>query len=392
MSRSFLLLMTMLALAAFAAPAYGQLLTCSDAGAGDCHFFHFHVQSYNDRSKNFVELYGTNRFATIEACEAERTRKMDVEQQAVTYVLKLAPRARVKASNFGPCHCDMTSTPSSRFHLDDESRFRQMHLQRDIALQLLEEAYDKGMPTDSPVALGLSTGPTSWVASAWPTVADVPPDSPDRFLSTEPPQPRKTEISAVQTSQLDTSRYTLVEIAFDSEVPLETVTIDDDSSEADPAAGFVNEEIAAVQSHLSAVLGMEEGSRKERLLELIQQRVQLLSNLSRLVQTAGPSSALGSGIAAAHDQEMRRGIVGSIFGPTVEQHWSPEDPQEMLIELPDSIVTDPVAVLRDPGNRFSRQERQLALYVFLMRTGGLTENQEIWLSGIIESWLKEETS
>ncbi len=59
----------------------------------------------------------------------------------------------------------------------------------------------------------------------------------------------------------------------------------------------------------------------------------------------------------------------------------------MLIDFPDSIDTDPVAVLRDSGNRFPVSDKQLALYAFLMRSGSLTENQEIWLSGIIESYL-----
>lgn len=387
MSRSFRWFMTVVACVTLGAPVSAQVLTCSDAGEGECRFFHYHVQSYNDRSRNFTELYGTNRFATMEACEAERTRRMGIEKQAVSYVLKLAPRARVKESNFGPCHCDRTSEPSSRYYLDDERRFSQMHLQRDIALQLLEEAYDKGLATDSPIALGLSSEPTKWVSSLWPSIADVPPDSADRFLSVTAPAPRQTEVSAVQTSQLDASRYELVEIGFDSELPFETITVGDDASGADPAAEFVNQEIAEVQAHLPAVLEMDEGTQKEQLLELIQQRVQLLSNLSRLVQTSGPSSALTSRITNASDQSTRRELVGMMFGPLVASHWSPAEPEQMLIDLPDAIVTDPVAVLRDAGNRFSIEERQLALYVFLMRTGGLTENQEIWLSGVIDTYL-----
>lgn len=380
-------LMTMLMLSASAIPAGAQILTCSDAGSGECHFVHYHVQSYNDATRNFVELYGTNRFATIELCEAERTRRMNIEKQLVSYVLKLAPRARVKESNFGSCHCDMTSDPASRYFLDDASRFERMHLQRSISFQLLEEAFDKGLPTDSPLALGLSSPPTNWVASLWPAVAEVPDDSPDRFLSTEAPAPRRTEISAVQNSQLDTTRYELVEISFGSEIPLETVTIGDESSTIDPAADFVNSEIAAVQAHIPAVLNMEEGPRKERLLELVQQRVQLLSNLSRLVQTAGSSSSLASGIARAQDETVRRELISRMFGPLVAEHWSPAEPDAMLIDLPDSIDTDPVAVLRDSGNRFPLDQKQLALYAFLMRSGSLTENQEIWLSGIIESYL-----
>ncbi len=292
MSRLSVLIMTVLMLAASAAPACAQILTCSDAGSGECHFVHYHVQSYNDATRNFVELYGTNRFATTELCEAERTRRMDVEKQLVSYVLKLAPRARVKESNFGPCHCDMTSDPASRYFLDDRSRFERMHLQRSISLQLLEEAFDKGLPTDSPLALGLSSPPTNWVASLWPAVAEIPDDSPDRFLSTEPPTPKKTEVTAVQNSQLDADRYELVEIAFDSRIPLETVIIGDEGSGVEPAADFVNSEIAAVQARIPAVLDMEEGPRKAHLLDLVQQRLQLLSNLSRLVQTAGPSSSL----------------------------------------------------------------------------------------------------
>lgn len=369
--------------------AHAQVMTCSETGSGDCHFVHYHVQSYNDKTRGTVEFYGTNRFATMDACEAERSRRMSVEKQAVSHVLKLASRARVKESNFGICHCDKTSDPSNRYFLSDDDRFKQMHLQREVTLQLLEEAFDKGLPTDSPIAEGLSTRPTSFVSSLWPNVARIPPDSPDRFLGPEPPQPLSTEITAIQTSQLDTSRYELVEIGFGEEVPLETVTIHETGGR-DPASAFVNAEISELQRHLPVILDMEESNRKERVLELIQQRMQLLSNLSRLVQTSGQSSAFARTIETATSDVERKELVGRIFGAVVQSHWSADQPEGLLIEIPDSIIADPVAVLRDSGRRFSREERQLALYAFLLKTGTLTENIEIWLSGIIENSLSNE--
>lgn len=378
---------TILATLVLSLPAAAQVLTCTDAGSGDCHYYHYHVQSYNGDTRSFVELYGTNRFATIEACEAEKNRRMSIEKQAVGFVLKQAPRARVKESRFGPCHCDMTSDESNRYHLNDDARFNQMHRQREMALQLLEEAFDKGLTNDSEIAQGLASRPTSFAASLWPNTTEVPPDSPDRFLAPQAPEPKETEVSSVQTGQLDASRYVLADISFGDEIPLETIVIDEESEGIDAASEFVNAEIAEVQTHLPTVLDMGEGTEKERLLELIQQRVQLLSNLSRLVQTAGSTSALATGIASAETATERSEMIGRIFGDEVRTHWAPAEATDLLIDIPESVTTDPVAVLRDPGERFDLETRQLALYVFLMRTGALTENQEIWLSGLIESIL-----
>lgn len=371
----------------WAVPSAAQVLTCAEAASGDCRAYHYHVQSYNDLTRSSVELYGTNRFATIEACQAERDRRMNVEKQAVEFVLREASRARVKESNFGPCHCDMTSDPSSRHYLKDDQRFRQMHLQREMTLQLLGEAYDKGMDPASPIVEGLSARATSFVSSTWPNATAVPPDSPDRFLAPEPPVPMPTSVSASQASQLDSSRYQLVDIAFGEELPLETLTIEAESGIA-PGSLFVNEEIAAIQARLPAVLDLPEGREKERLLELIQQRFQLLSNLGRLVQTAGSRSRLSREIVAATSPEGRNALVTKLFGEKVGRSWAPDNFRDLLVEVPDAVAVDPVAVLRDASSRFTTEQKQLALYVFLMRTGTLTENQEIWLTGMIESNLE----
>lgn len=375
-----------------AVPAWTQTLTCASAHSADCRTYHFHIQPNRQTTGYGTELYGINRFPTIESCETERTRLMTAEKDAVSFVLRVASRAKVGVSNFGPCHCDMTGDSSSRHYLTDQQRFQQRHLQREITLQLLQEALAKGLSPGDPVAEALAARPSSFRTTMWSATVAPPPDSPHRFLDTGAPSMMATGVSSVPPRQLDTSRFELAQITFGSEIPLQMLAADAGTRGRSHGADFLDAEIAETQSHFLDVLDMEESERRERLVELIQQRIQLLSNLSRLVETAGPSSNLARAMAAAEGSDDRLNLIGTIFGADVRHHWRAERPEDLLLDIPPSVSSDPVAILRDPGRRFSHDDRKLALYVFLLRNGSLTESQEMWLSELVESSLQQTPS
>src|ERR1051326_9545524 len=49
------------------------MLDCPSAGSvAHCETFHFHVQMYRPDSRTFVDLWGTNQFASQAACERAR--------------------------------------------------------------------------------------------------------------------------------------------------------------------------------------------------------------------------------------------------------------------------------------------------------------------------------
>lgn len=375
-----------------AVPAWTQTLTCASAHSADCRTYHFHIQPNRQTTGYGAELYGINRFPTIEGCEAERTRLITAEKDVVSFVLRVASRAKVGVSNFGQCHCDMTGDPSSRHYLTDQQRFQQRHLHREVTLQLLQEALGKGLAPGDPLAEALAARPSSFRTTMWSATVAPPPDSPHRFLDAGAPSMMATGVSSVQPRQLDTSRFELAEITFGSEIPLPMVAVDRRTSGLVHGSDFVDAEIAETQSHFLEILDMEESERRERLVVLIRQRIQLLSNLSRLVETAGPSSNLARAMAAAGDRDDRLALIGTIFGADVRHHWRAERPEDLLLDIPSSVSSDPVAILRDPGRRFSVDDRKLALYVFLLRTGSLTESQEIWLSELVESSLQQTPS
>lgn len=81
-------------------------------------------------------------------------------------------------------------------------------------------------------------------------------------------------------------------------------------------------------------------------------------------------------------------LIRKLFGTVVGAHWSARKPSDFAFDVPTAINTDPVGKLRDNSGKVNADDRRLALYVFLSQNPSLTEAQEAWARGIIESMLK----
>ncbi|HEY5611810.1 MAG TPA: hypothetical protein VIL97_11415 [Thermoanaerobaculia bacterium] len=418
-----------------------QALTCS-TGSGaapqNCTLFHHHVQVWRPDTKTFVELYGTNAFASLSSCENARAAQQRRNQAIVDQVKRTEPKAQYELNRFGPCHCDQTGDKGNPYYLDDEGRLRQLRSSEELNSKIRERLYDLGVKSDSELIRSLSAPPPNYGASVWAKNVTMP----ELGGSTAVEIPNESEIKdtaigneAVSTGAMD-SDLPLVDVAIavvprnasqpdeaavseapETEEPADAVadaapeegaseegtaeeaaleqtatafatTSNDDETTA-AAERLVNYETARVQNVLKASSAVTDAALRNKIFQSCMDRLQLLPNLRRIIEASGSRSLLASLARQANDETGRLNLATRLFGEQFKKHWAPADAKDIVLDAPTEVGDDPIAVLRDSTGRFGSGQRRLALYLVLARNSSLTSNQELWLSGLIESFLAE---
>jgi hypothetical protein len=367
-------------LAAAPAPASAQALTCATAAAGDCTLVHYHTRVWDPRNKTSFEILGHNAFGTMEKCEEARAKDEARNRAAIDHLLKVAPRMKTGANVYGPCHCDPTWTKGDPAFIAEAARLQVTRAARTIDLAMLNLLVEKDLPADGELARRYEPTSSTFRTASWPLgiTRATAPDA-DRALSDATETLMETTIIAQAPVDAEPTQLALKGITYDD---LAGLTVTESEAAPSPArADFLGSEIARFAALLDRV---DELSQKDLVIDSCQERVQVLSNLQRLIETAGPSSRLARANLERTVEDDRLRLVGDLFGASVAAHWAPADPAAMDIAIPEAIDGDPLAVLRDTAGKFDRDQRKLALYRLLAGDANLTESQEVWLASLIE--------
>lgn len=379
-----------LALLAFASPAAAQVLTCTTNASDQCNGVHYHVQLWNPETKGFAEIFGHNTFSTLQACEAAKKHEETINQNALAHLAKVAPRLKAQPAKFGPCHCDMTRTRSDPHYLEDAQRVQLMRRERELKLMMLELLLDNELTLDSDLARAHISTPSSRVlASYWPRELVVPEIKGNKLLDPDRSQAKDTTVQVSRTQSTAGANLAPVEVVFDPAMFARSVSKgsgDATASAAGPA--FINDEISRINAVIENV-AQSNSDDAGAILEACNERIQVLTNLARLAETAGQRSRLAAAIGSARGEEARVKTVRALFGDRVSQHWSPSKPADLVFPVPSDIGNDPVAALRDSSERYTAEQKKLALYLVLARNATLTDTQQIWLAGIADAQLAQ---
>jgi hypothetical protein len=368
-------------LSAFALNAGAQSLLCPGSNPAGCPKTHFHIRIWSPETKNVTEMTGINRFASTEACELERQRQETANADAIRFLATAAPRMKTQPNRYGPCHCDMTDEPSNPLYLDTMKRVSQLRLEQQTRSELLLELFEKKLPTDSELATALSNAPSRLHPATMARTGVIPTASGSHLLG--PVQLKDTSVSGAAKDGNWQSELKLVEVRIartaEGEAPAPVA--------ADQNA-FITSETARIRE-IVLTTAQGDSENKGSILQAAAERMQLLSKLGRLIESAGPQSTLATAATAATEHAgSRRSFIAMLFGPQAADHWDPADPAMMALTVPAEISADPVAVLRDTSNRFGPDQKKQALYAFLLQNP-LVESDEPWLSSIAESHLEE---
>jgi hypothetical protein len=412
-------LTTSILLAALVAGAPGAVaqapLTCQ-SGAGidpsNCAVVHYHVKMYRPDTKTSMELTGLNQFASRAACEAALAAEKARNAAVVDFLKKNEPRLQYQADQFGPCHCDMTRVPSSANYLDDVKRANEQRAQGDILTRVRLRLLDSNALPNSELVRSLRVVPSSFDAALWPTLVVSPaqkelestpqplPESAIKVTSVGADAPTAAPTQAIDFPLVDvpTPKDVMViravapsVISTDPEAEPSEVSPDtapaEAPSEANAAEAFVNYETARVQAILKAAGQIDDAGLKKSIFEAAMARLQLLSNLKLVVETAGARSRLAAAFGAADDETARLDLVAKLFGESVRAHWAPTDARDAIIDIPEELTGDPFAVLRESTGKYDGEQQRQALYHLLARTSNLTSSQLLSLSDLMQSFL-----
>src|ERR1051326_5297139 len=128
------------------------MLDCPSAGSvAHCETFHFHVQMYRPDSRTFVDLWGTNQFASQAACERARDAQVKRDLEVVNYLRTRGGEQNYGADHFGSCHCDMSLDKTNPRYLGDVQRTAQLRLAEEVRQRVRERLVDTGLPSDSEI-------------------------------------------------------------------------------------------------------------------------------------------------------------------------------------------------------------------------------------------------
>ena len=150
----------------------------------------------------------------------------------------------------------------------------------------------------------------------------------------------------------------------------------------DVADAFISYESQRIQNVLKVSGSIGDEAVKAQVLDACTQRIQLLSNLRSIIVGSGARSRLVAAANGAKKESERLAVVSKLFGSDIAPHWAPKDAADVIF---DPGITDPERVLRDATS--SDQEKRHALYV-LLATSSSTEQQQMWLTSVIEALLK----
>jgi hypothetical protein len=414
-SAAFLMLLA----APLAATAQTMLDCPSAASVAHCDTFHFHVQMYRPDNRTFVDLWGINQFASQASCERARDAQLKRNLAVVNYFRTTRGEQNYEADRFGLCHCDMSLDKTNPRYLGDAQRVAQLRLVEDVRQRVRERLLDSGLQSDSEIVhsvaptagesmVGLpkmvkvpaSTGvaqvtnadqlkSTKAVDRAQPTVAalddlplvDVTGGGLNGAAAPPPPAPVVAATVAPTTSGEGAAAPPSTPPPAPTPMPEVSVAPDEDAAET-----FINSETQRIQNVLKASSGITEEEVKAKIYEACMQRIQLLSNLRTLIQTAGAKSRLADFARNAHSESERLAFVGKLFGDDMRAHWAPADARDVIVPA-NAAETDPESVLRDSSGKVTDQQKKHALYVLLARSQP-TEEQQLWLSTVADSLLQ----
>jgi len=413
--------------------ALAQPLVCPPVAAvagRPCETFHYHVLLFRPDTRELLEVYGINQFASMGACERARDAQFK-RNMAVVEFMRTQRRDWWQADKFGPCHCDMTIERASPNALTDAARAQQVHDAEEIRQRVRERLLDAKAPPDSEVVRNLAPPLSTTPLIGGPKLVPLPPPAAVTTVSNSPDDLRITK--AVDTTSPATTSLDLplVEIPLPSitpppevivptpppapvpqavtpapapkpapgpetpspapqpaltPVPTEQVAVIADEPEPpspeEVADAFVRYESQRIQSVLKVSSSIGDESVKAQVLDACTQRIQLLSNLRSLIVGSGAKSRLVAATNMARKENEQLAVVEKLFGSDVPPHWAPKDAADVIF---DPGVTDAEQVLRD--NRSSGQQKRHALYA-LLSTSSPTEQQQLWLNSVIEGLLK----
>ena len=361
-----------------------QTLTCPNSVAAGCETFHYHIDAWSPETKTRFELVGANSFSSADACGASRQQRETANADALKFLATAAPRMKTQPNRYGECHCDMTRQQTHPNYLDDARRIVHIRTDQELRNQLMLELFDKGLETNAELALAFGNFPSKFHGSAIWRQWSIPSEGKGKLLRPEQTALRETSITSTASDR-----------SWQNDIKLVDITLD--RMTASPAGGgssspqnvFIISETSKIKS-VALEAARVNDARTATILNACSERMQLLSNLGRLMQDDPKGSQLvRAAERAAVDPGARNSFVSSLFGAPAAAHWEPTDPSGMAFELPPQIASDPVAVLRDGTGRFSIEDQKLALYAFLLKSP-LIESDEPWIRSIAESHFRQD--
>ena len=419
-------------LLAFAMPAAAQLLTCPPPASQStrvCELFHYHQALYRPDTRGFVEVFGTNQFASEASCNRAREAAMKRNLAVVDHMKRVANDSNYEPDRFGPCHCDGSVDKSMPTFLNEAQRTTHLRNAEEVRQRVRERLLDVGLkgdaelvrslypppvpnpliggprvvppPQSAPVAaLGAATDLriTKAIDTSKPTVATVDLPLVD-IVTTPPPAGTQAPAPVAETAQAGAPVPPQEGTGTTPPADIPTVTVDapptpppsettvapaaePDPSAEDAADNFIGYETQRIQNVLKAAATINEESVKSKIFEACLQRTQLLSNLRALILGAGTHSRLAADAGAAKSEPERVAFVSKLFGNDIAPHWAAKEVTDVII---DGAPEDPEKVLRD--RQVADQDRRRALY-FLLARSQPTEEQQLWLSTVIDGLLQ----
>jgi hypothetical protein len=435
-----------------ASSASGQMLDCPSSGSRTTEPFHFHVQMYRPDTRGFLDLWGIDDFASQSACDRVRESVMKRNLAVVDYFKRVRGENQYEPDRFGTCHADMSIEKTNLRYLTDAQRTAQIRAAEDVRQRVRERLLDAGLTTDNEVvrevampvaapspliggaklvpmpqtavaqttysasdlkstkaietfkptnanldlplvdAMSAGTATTQIPRNVLPapavaTASDTPPAAetksgeaaPQPTTATPATLPAATPAEKSTVATPDTAQDTASAAAPAPAAPME--------SAEEVADSFVAYETLRIQSVLKASSVIADEAVKSKIYDACMQRIQLLSNLRALIEVSGAKSRLAASARAAHSEDERLVFVSKLFGDDIKSHWAPKDATDVILTPQPAVDGDVEHVLRDTASKYNDQQRRRALYVLLSR-GQPTEDQQLWLTTIADSFLQ----
>ncbi len=404
----------------FISPAVAQPLLCppvASAAGKPCELFHFHVQLFRPESRDFLELYGIHQFASMASCERARDAAFKRNMSIVEY-MRAQRRDWWQADKFGPCHCDMTVEKASPNFLSEAARMQQLRDAEELRQRVRERLIDAKALPESEVMRNIAPAVTATPLIGGPKMVSMPAPvavassySPDdlqitKAVDTTPSFATSLDLPLVDIALPGITPPAEVVTAAPAPAPADTqqppapapppqpavqvaaepapVIADDPDLPApeDVADAFVSYESQRIQNVLKVSSEIGDETIKAQVLEACTQRIQLLSNLRSIIVGSGAKSRLVAAANGAKKENERLAVAAKLFGSDITPHWAPKNAADVIF---DPGVAEPERILRD--NAASDQQKRHALYALLATTSP-TEQQQMWLSSVIEGLLK----
>lgn len=434
--RSFRILILAAALLAALATFAQQALVCTGSAPAGCDTFHYHVQMFRPETRQFIEITALRPFASEAACNRVREAEQKRNAAVAEYFRLTKGDQRYEADRFGPCHCDLTNDKASPSYLSEQQRTLQLRTAEEVRLRVKEKLLDSGLTTDHVLIRGLYADEPVTPVLAMPKLAPMPPASravvlttpedlkPTRTIDTskprvaaldspvldltvvpEPVAAPPTEIAAVPAGPstapdavapapaplpeqpVAAEAEPAPHPAAEPEQVIEATTDDETLSAQEAANAFITYETQRIDNVRKASAAIGDEDVKSRIFEACIQRLNLLSNLSLLIEGSGVRSRLATAARGAQSEAERMAVVAHLFGDDIRPHWAPSDAADVIFEVRGDIASEPERVLRDSSGKFTTTDKKHALYTLLARAQP-TEEQRLWLTTVIEGFLQ----